>query len=186
MFFFVIQMLKVKLQKPEKRGQNYEVFFDSSARFKFTNLRRANDFLTSVSKRCTDALIFVNSEYAYLHQKYREFYFFFDSWEEHIQIESSLDFIKNKISFFLFHQSGINYNYMLITGIERCLEELCSVYMQLTPVEISRRSAPISHLHRVKRNTLQLFLSEFVKFEKELIKEEKKLKMKVVQLRKIS
>jgi hypothetical protein len=179
-------MLKIKLHKPEKRGQVYEVFFDTGARFQFENLRKANDFLTKISKRCTDAVIFINSEYSYLHQKYREFYFFFDSWEERMQIESSLDFIKNKMALLLFRTSGVNYNYMVIKGVEQCLNELCSVYTYLTSVEISRRSAVISHLHRVKSDTLQLFLSDFLKFEKELIKEDEKLKMKVVQLRRIS
>jgi len=179
-------MLKISCISHKKNGKIYEVSFDSGARFRFENLRKENDFVTRISKKCTDALIFINSQYSYLHSKYRDYYFLIDKNDTLYTIENSLDYINNKIALLLFRTSGVKNNYMVIKGDEQCLNELCSVYTYLTSVEISRRSTVTSHLHRVKSDILQLFLGDFLKFEKELIKEDEKLKIKVVQLRRIS
>lgn len=179
-------MIRIKLKKPEKRGKEYEVFFDSGARFRFANQRKAEDFLTTISGKCTDALVFINHEYSYLHQHYRDLYFYFKTWEERKHIEDSFDFIRNKMAFLLFRTSQVDYNYFVIKGIEQMLLELQTVYTLLTPVAISRRNTSISCIDRVKSDILGLFLSNFLKFEKELIKQERVDNLQRLPLRKIS
>lgn len=173
-------MLKVCLHKPEKINKKFIVFFDSDAKFTFTDKRKADAFVNRVSLKCTETLVFINCEYGDLYQRYRDIYFEITNTDDRSTIEDSFTYIKNKIDFILFRRSGENYNYMTIRGIEGCLNELVSLYTFLTPVEILRRNTTVSHLNHVKCSNVLSLLSDFLQFEKDL---KIRVETKIVQLK---
>lgn len=173
-------MLKVNLHKPEKEGKKFVVFFDSGAKFVFTDKRKAETFVNKVSLKCTEVLVFINLEYADLYKRYRDLFFEINSNDDRLAIEKSFEYINSKINWMVFRTSGPNYNYMTIRSIEGCLNELISLYTLITPIEISRRNTTVCHLNNVKSNVLLNLLSDFLQFEEEL---KIKVQTKVFQLK---
>lgn len=173
-------MLKVNLHKPEREKRKFVVFFDSEAKFTFTDQRKAEAFVNKVSVKCTEVLVFINTEYADLYKRYRDLFFEINNNDDRMAIERSFEYINSKINWMLFRTSGTNYNYMTIRNIEGCLNELMSLYTLITPVEISRRNTTIGHLNNVKSNVILNLLSDFLKFEEDL---KINVQTKIVQLK---
>lgn len=161
-------MIKIKLNEIFKENGKYIVQLDHENRFEFENKRLAKDFLNKIEKELTNILVFINDEYCCVHEMYRQYFFILEDFKRRYNIESSIEFIKDKITLILFRSGGENRNYIVTNGIENMLFELKSVYSLLNHVAISRSDTTIRHKIVTKCRVLDLFLKDFRNFEEEI------------------
>jgi hypothetical protein len=162
-------MLTIRLEKILKQDKKYWVFLDSENKYSFENIRYASDFLRKVSKKLTETLFFINEQYCQAEMIYRQYYFVLEDFQLRCSIESSLDFIKDKIALLLLHTAGENRNTLVTRGIENMLFELKSVYETLMKItNISRSDTAIRHQISTKSRIVDLFLIDFKRFENEI------------------
>jgi hypothetical protein len=161
-------MLKIQLEKIEEYQGKYIIFLDSENKYSFQNKRKAEDFLTLVSKRLTDTLVFINEDFTVAETIYRHYFFTIEKFKTRFQIEHSLDFIREKMSALLYRTGGENRNTLVFTGIENMLFKLKSVYANLNEVVISKSDAGMRHKIAVKLRILDLYMADFKHFEDEI------------------
>lgn len=161
-------MFRVKLSKISTGPNGYCVYLDREKKYYFSNRRKAQDFLRYLSKRFTEALVFINEEYCQVYNMYRQYFFILEDFEVRYQIENSLSYIKDKVTLLLFRNGSENYNSHVTVGIENMLFELKLVYSKLNDVSISKGDTTIRHKIGMKSHILDLYLNDFRDFEIEI------------------
>lgn len=161
-------MLKIQLEKIEEYQGKYIVFLDSENKYYFVNKRKAEDFLTLISKRLTDTLVFINEDFIVAETIYRSYFFNIEKFKTRFQIEHGLDFIRDKLSSLLYRTGGENRNTLVFVGVESMLCKLKTVYSNLNEIVISKSDAGMRHKIAVKMKILDLYMADFKHFEDEI------------------
>ena len=171
-------MRKIALTQIQKIGRYYTVFLDRGSTFRFTNKRKAEDFLCKVNKRLNEGYLFISDEYLLIEGIYREMYQYISNYENLFRLKNSLDFLRNRLEAIPVHPETENKNYFIVTFIETSLLELLSVYRDMKEEKwISRRNTALMHRLDLRCRILSLYCKEFRDFQREL-KVESKIEIK--------
>lgn len=164
-------MLKIKLERISRDGKDYIVFLDREKSFRFTNKRKAEDFLRQVNKDVNEAYLFISEEYLVLETMYRYSFAFMPDHETRFAIENSLSFLRNRLDALLIFKNTKNKNYFIVKGLEMMLLELLTVYSLYGKIFISRNDVHSRKRCDLRIHVISLYSAEFAEFEKKLMVE---------------
>jgi len=121
-------MQKIKLNTILYYQGKYIIYLDAQTRLSFTNKRKAQDFLRTISARIDKAHLFITEAYSDLSEFYNLYNLADDDYKFKFEVKSSLDFISNRLAWISERRRGENSQALTIQAVHGCYSELIQAF----------------------------------------------------------
>ena len=174
-------MLKVKLPPPVCLHNKYEVYIYENVNKSFSNKRIAEDFIRKIEQVFTEAVLFINEKFNTLHSFYRTYFIADRDFKWKYEVETSFDFINNRMQYICTHTHSANYNTMIHQAIINCLEELRDVCDMIFRKANQRYDCITKNRIQLQFTIIDLYRNEVLDWEEWMIKDRKpQLRLKAI------
>lgn len=174
-------MLKIKLPPPVFLHNKYEIFIIENVRKSFSNKRIAEDFIRKFEQVFTESVLFINEEYSNLHSFYRTYFIADRDFKWKYEVETSFNFINNRMQYISIHTHSANYNTMIHQAILNCISELLDVCGLICRKANQRYDCITKNRIQLRHTIIELYRNEVLDWEDFMVYDRKpKIKLKAV------
>jgi hypothetical protein len=121
-------MLKLKLNTVYFHDGKYTIYLDKETKFYFSNKRKAQDFLTQLSKRIDQSLLFITESTSQLTEFYNLYSLDDDDYKFQFEVKNCLEYLNNRIAWVTHRQGSDNRQAIVIQSINGCFRELTQAF----------------------------------------------------------
>jgi len=155
-------MNNITLTKPLLIKGKYHIYLYSNTKFVFTDKRKANDFLTKITRGMEQAILFITEEQARLNEYYRLYYLADRDLKFKLKMKDSLEEIDNRLNFMNDRSTSLNFDTIMFSAIVLCLNELNESYTCLMVKAAQRKDALLKRRSSLHLRLLELYTKSFL------------------------
>lgn len=156
-------MNDTRLNKPVLVNKKYVIYLDSENKFKFSDKRKASDFLTKIQKEIDQASLLITEEYNLLSEFYRLYYHLDKDFKFKHSMKLHIDYVSNRLNFMQDHTGSPNWDSIVFNSLLACFDELINGF-NLMGAKAQQRKDPLTRRRCIlKSDILSLYLNNFLK-----------------------
>jgi hypothetical protein len=156
-------MNKIVLNKPLLLNKRYVVYLDSENKFSFSNKREAQDFIVFVGKEMDEATLFITEKLNLLSELYRLYFLADKDYKFKFQINGSIEFLNNRLSWMQSHEGSTNHDTILFHGVIDCIQELNTPFTVMGEKAAARRDTITKRRCNLKSHLLEMYYEKLMK-----------------------
>lgn len=158
-------MNDIKFNKPQYINGQYVVYLDSENKFSFKNKRAAEDFIRKIARESEKTLLMIAESLNDL-QSFYNFYALADTdFRFRYLVNSSIDFIKNRLAWISEHTGSENHDAIVFAGLIGCIKELQTALAMIEEKAAERKDTITKRRCALKIEILKLFSENLLKVD---------------------
>ncbi len=159
-------MRKVKIQVPEKDDKGeISIFLSHDVSFKFTDKRKASDFVSKLNKFLQETVEDLNGLYIDLYSTFRKYYFTYDRRYELISLQREFDSVALCLDKAVFNSEYQRQNIFVFIDLEKCFSYLHIIIQLQKAFFLHKKNTPERKAMESRSRVLEMINDRFYRLQ---------------------